>query len=168
MGFEIERKFLVISEAWREHAAVGRKIRQGYLARDANTVRVRRTEDHAVLTVKGPRSGVSRREHEYEIPLAEADQLLAHLCLKPLIDKTRFEVVVGNHVWEIDVYGGVNHGLILAEIELDAEDEHFARPTWLGAEVSGDPRYGFQGLSRSGSQADALGEGVRSFAPAPL
>jgi len=167
MGVEIERKFLVISETWRDHASAGRKIRQGYLAREDNTVRVRRTEDRAVLTVKGPRSGLSRREHEYEIPLAEADQLLAHLCLRPLIDKTRFEVVVADHVWEVDVYEGAHHGLVLAEVELDAEDEHFVRPIWLGAEVTGDPRYGFQGLSRFKSPAGASGEDVRSFAPAP-
>lgn len=167
MGVEIERKFLVISDTWRDHATAGRKIRQGYLARDGNTVRVRRTEDRGVLTVKGPRSGLSRREHEYEIPLAEADQLLAHLCLRPLIDKTRFEVVVADHVWEVDVYDGVHHGLVLAEIELDAEDELFVRPIWLGAEVTGDPRYGFQGLSRSRSQGGVSGEAVRSFAPSP-
>jgi adenylate cyclase len=168
MGVEIERKFLVISNAWRDHASVGQRIRQGYLARDGNTVRVRRTEDRAVLTVKGPRSGLSRREHEYEIPLAEADELLAHLCLWPLIDKTRFEVVVADHVWEVDVYDGVHDSLVLAEIELDAEGEHFVRPIWLGAEVSGDPRYGFQGLSRAGSQGNASDVEVRSFAPAPL
>lgn len=167
MGVEIERKFLVVGETWRDHASAGRKIRQGYLARDGNTVRVRRTEDRAVLTVKGPRSGFSRREHEYEIPLAEADQLLAHLCLKPLIDKTRFEVVVADHVWEIDVYEGVHHGLVLAEVELDAEEEHFVRPVWLGSEVSGDPRYGFQGLSRVGSRGEVSSQEARSFAPTP-
>jgi len=76
MDVEIERKFLVISQTWRDHASPGRKIRQGYLARDGNTVRVRRTAEHAVLTVKGPRCGLSRREHEYEIPLAEASSWL--------------------------------------------------------------------------------------------
>lgn len=165
MGVEIERKFLVISETWRDHATAGRKIRQGYLARDGNTVRVRRTEDRAILTIKGPRSGFSRREHEYEIPLAEADQLLTHLCLRPLIDKTRFEVVVADHVWEVDVYNGAHHGLVLAEIELDAEDELFVRPIWLGAEVTGDPHYGFQGLSRSETLRGVSGEEARSFAP---
>lgn len=167
MGVEIERKFLVANEAWRDHATPGRKIRQGYLAREGNTVRVRRDADRAVLTVKGPRSGLSRREHEYDIPLAEADQLLAHLCLSPLIDKTRFEVVVADHVWEIDVYEGLHAGLVLAEVELDAEDEHFVRPIWLGAEVTGDPLYGFQGLSRVRAQWDASGEDIRSFAPPP-
>lgn len=168
MGVEIERKFLVISQAWRDHASPGKKIRRGYLARDGNTVRARRTAERAVLTVKGPRRGLSRRKHEYEIPLTEADQFLAHLCLKPLINKTRFEVVVADHVWKIDVYEGPRHGLVLAEVELDAEDEPFDRPFWLGAEVTGDPRYGFQELSRSRAQRDASGENVRSFAPAPL
>lgn len=120
-----------------------------------------------VLTVKGPRSGLSRCEHEYEIPLAEADELLADLCLRPLIHNTRFEVVVAGHVWEIDVYQGVHRGLVLAEVELDAEDEPFVRPIWLGAEVTGDPRYGFQGLSRTGLQWATPGEDVRSFAPVP-
>jgi adenylate cyclase len=92
------------------------------------------------LTVKGESVGVSRPEFEYEIPVEEA-RLMMGLCEQPIIDKTRYEVVHEGHLWEIDVFAGENEGLVVAEIELEAEGEVFARPDWLGEEVSDDPRF---------------------------
>lgn len=141
MSMEIERKFLVRGIAWKTGIA-GTRIRQGYLslARE-RTVRIRATEDEAWLTIKGLTRGISRVEYEYAIPPADARHLLDELCLQPLIDKTRYAVRHGGHLWEIDEFHGANQGLIVAEIELGSEAEFFERPPWLGDEVSGDPRY---------------------------
>jgi len=137
---EIERKFLVTGDAWR-HGARGRPIRQGYLARTRRgVVRVRSYGDRGFLTVKSERSGFTRNEYEYEIPLVHAEEMLT-LCEGALIEKTRYRVAHRGHTWEIDVFGGANTGLVVAEIELAAEDEPFARPAWLGAEVTADRRY---------------------------
>ncbi len=149
MGIEIERKFLTASDAWRA-GAQGRRYRQGYLAADPGcTVRVRVVDDEAWLTIKGPTQGLSRSEFEYPIPVADAVDLLASLCQQPVIDKTRYRIVHGHHVWEIDEFHGANAGLVIAEIELASESEAFARPAWLGAEVSADPRYFNSNLARS-------------------
>lgn len=138
MGVEIERKFRVQSR-WRP-AAPGVFIDQGYLCLvPARTVRVRRTDAAAWLTVKGRNSGPSRAEFEYPIPLADADAMLA-LCVGR-IRKTRYREPLGAHVFEIDVFEGENQGLIVAEVELGAVDEPFERPVWLGPEVTDDPRY---------------------------
>lgn len=140
MGIEIERKFLVRDETWRAGAR-GVPFRQGYLSTHRErTVRVRREGDRAVLTIKGPSVGARRTELEYEIPVADADELLA-LCEQPLIEKTRYRVPVGAHVFEVDEFHGVNAGLVLAEVELADEAERFERPAWLGEEVTDDPRY---------------------------
>jgi adenylate cyclase len=140
MGQEIERKFLVKGIAWRNGDGVS--IRQGYLHNEVDgTVRVRTKGEHAYLTVKGSTSGITRLEFEYEIPLEEADQILDELCQKPLIEKTRYEVHVGRFKWEIDEFLGENAGLVVAEVELEDEDQEFPRPDWLGEEVSGDFRY---------------------------
>lgn len=139
MATEIERKFLVVGDAWRQGAGI--RYVQGYLNRDkARTVRVRIAGGQGFLTVKGPNRGAVRSEFEYPIPLADAEGLLA-LCDGPLIDKLRYRIPLGNHVWEVDEFLGDNAGLIVAEIELGHEDESFARPDWLGKEVTGDPRY---------------------------
>lgn len=143
MATEIERKFLVASDAWRHHPQSdgGRRLVQGYLSRDpARTVRVRVAGEQAWLTIKGASQGASRAEFEYPIPLADAQALLA-LCEQPLIDKTRHTLTVGGTVWEVDEFHGDNAGLVLAELELTAEDQPFARPDWLGEEVTHDPRY---------------------------
>ena len=143
MGTEIERKFLMASgagDAWRA-GATSRRLIQGYLSRDPErTVRVRIDEASAFLTIKGKSSGATRAEFEYPIPLADAELLLP-LCLSPLIDKTRHVVMHEGHRWEIDEFFGDNAPLIVAELELSSEDEPFARPPWLGAEVTDDPRY---------------------------
>jgi adenylate cyclase len=149
MSMEIERKFLVRGDAWRT-GADGTRIRQGYLslARE-RTVRIRATEKQAWLTIKGVTRGISRVEFEYAIPAADAQHLLDELCLQPLIEKTRYAVRYGGHLWDIDEFHGANQGLIVAEIELGSETEVFERPPWLGDEVSGDPRYFNSSLVRN-------------------
>ncbi|WP_343699002.1 CYTH domain-containing protein [Caulobacter sp.] len=160
MHLEIERKFLVASERWREAADSGVLIRQGYLARGRASVRVRLLGDRAFLAIKGPRRGLTRHEFEYEIPWGEAELMLADYAAAPMVEKTRFEVAHGRHVWEVDVYGGALTGLVLAEIELDREDEAFERPAWLGAEVSGDARFSWEGLARRAAGQASIGAPV--------
>lgn len=139
---EIERKFLVVGP-FRAHAGKQTRIVQGYLCSvPERTVRVRIKGALGFLTIKGigNASGASRYEWEREIPLAEAEQLLA-LCEPGVIDKTRYLVTVGRHTFEVDEFHGDNEGLVVAELELASEDEAFPRPEWLGVEVTGDPRY---------------------------
>jgi adenylate cyclase len=139
MGVEIERKFLVQGDGWK--TSTGVLYRQGYLNRDKNrTVRVRMAGDAAFLTIKGVSVGATRAEFEYPIPMADAEGLLA-LCAGPLVEKTRHLVRVGDTLWEVDEFAGENAGLVVAEVELTAEDQPFARPDWLGAEVTHDARY---------------------------
>jgi CYTH domain-containing protein len=141
MASEIERKFLVNRELWPAQDK-GVLYRQGYLSVERErTVRVRIAGRHAFITIKGETRGVERLEFEYEIPVADATVMLDQLCLRPLIEKTRFKVDVGGHVWEVDEFHGDNEGLLLAEIELAASDQKFEMPPWAGTEVSGDPRY---------------------------
>ena len=143
MGREIERKFLVRDTSVLEGVS-GIEIRQGYLSIDPErSVRVRRAGELAFVTIKGKTnaSGTSRSEFEYPIPPGDADVILDELARRPLIEKTRYRVQAGNRVWEIDVFGGVNAGLVVAEVELPAEDTRFALPAWADAEVTGDPRY---------------------------
>jgi len=139
MGIEIERKFLVVGDAWRAAPAV--PYAQGYLNRDKQrTVRVRVVQQQAWLTVKGANAGATRAEFEYPIPVADAEQLLA-LCDGPLVRKLRRVVVHAGAAWEIDEFQGDNAGLVVAEIELPSEDAPFEPPPWLGVEVTHDPRY---------------------------
>lgn len=140
---EIERKFLVLSDDFRTTAATTNRIVQGYLnSNPERTVRVRIKGAKGFLTVKGKgnESGTTRLEWEKEIALADAEQLLS-LCEKGIIDKIRYEVPFGKHVYEIDVFSGDNDGLIVAEIELSSEDETFEKPIWLGKEVTGEEKY---------------------------
>jgi len=140
MAQEIERKFLVTGDAWRTDN--GMLIRQGYLYSGLNgTFRVRTMGEHAYLTVKGRKVGISRLEFEYEIPLAEANEMLDKLCFKPLIEKVRHEVPMDGFIWEIDEFQGENAGLVVAEIELEDENQGFPKPGWVGREVSDDARY---------------------------
>jgi len=142
MGIEIEKKFLLRNDGWRAEADAGTAFRQGYLAgSDKASVRVRIEDENANINIKSATLGITRQEFEYPIPLEDAQNLLENLCEKPLIEKTRYHVRYVDHVWEIDVFEGENAGLVVAEIELDDEHEIFARPDWLGEEVSGDPRY---------------------------
>jgi adenylate cyclase len=142
MATEIERKFLLLDDGWRAAADAGTLMRQGYLiGAEQASVRVRIAGEHAHLNIKSATLGVHRQEYEYEIPLADANEILDSLCEGPLIEKTRYHVHHGDHTWEIDVFCGDNEGLVVAEIELDTAAEDFARPPWLGQEVSDDPRY---------------------------
>lgn len=147
MGQEIERKFLVVRELW-EPKGEGVRIAQGYLNADPErTVRVRVKGNMGYLTVKGKNEGIARKEFEYEIPLEDAEEMLK-LCALPIIEKRRFREKVEGHTWEVDAFSGDNRGLLLAEIELQEENESFKRPEWLGREVSEDPRYYNSNLSR--------------------
>jgi adenylate cyclase len=140
---EIERKFLVKSEDFKEQAFAQNKIAQGYLSSvPERTVRVRIKGEKGFITIKGisQQGGMSRFEWENEIPLDEAQELLK-LCEKGKIEKTRFEIKSGKHIIEVDEFYGENEGLIMAEIELTSEEETFERPEWLGEEVTNDTRY---------------------------
>lgn len=142
-GLEIERKFLVVNESYKELATSSTHIKQGYICSDrGRTVRVRIRGHQAFLTIKGPSfdNGLSRYEFEKEITLDEAEHLF-RLCGPGVIDKTRYLVPVGNHVFEVDEFYGDNEGLVVAEVELSSGDEVFERPTFLGIEVTGDRRY---------------------------
>ena len=140
---EIERKFLVSAVGYREDATSHIRILQGFLSTDPErTVRVRCIGNHGFMTVKGRTfdQGTSRPEWEYEIPLQEAEELLA-LCLPTPVEKVRYQVPCGGHTFEVDEFLGANLGLVLAEVELQEKQEEFTRPSWLGQEVTGDPRY---------------------------
>lgn len=140
MPKEIERKFLVTDDSWR--SAPGVKYRQGYLSRSENrSVRIRTTPQKAFLTIKGTSTGITRLEFEYEIPIGEANEILDSMCLKPLIEKTRHRIDFEGFTWEVDEFHGYNDGLVVAEIELESEDQKFSKPKWIGEEVTGDSRY---------------------------
>jgi adenylate cyclase len=149
MGREIERKFLLQSEAWRDAITDSVQLIQGYLSRSDNTaIRVRISGETAELNIKHTLDGIHRLEYEYPIPLDDARELLERVALRPLIDKTRHHVMHAGHLWEIDEFHRENAGLIVAEVELTGVDEAFERPAWLGEEVSDDPRYYNSNLSR--------------------
>lgn len=140
MASEIERKFLVTGDAWRD-GSPGLRMAQGYLSLDPDrTVRVRLAGENAWLTVKGRTQGITRAEFETSIPPADAAELLK-MCLPSVIDKTRHRVDFGGHVWEVDVFHGANEGLVIAEVELTDESVLPELPPWVGAEVSSDVRY---------------------------
>jgi len=139
MPKEIERKFLVKSDMWRQ-SAEGVPYVQAYIEADC-TVRIRLVGNDGFITLKGRPTGLTRSEFEYAIPAEDAKAMITELCKNPYIEKTRYKVVHANHVWEIDEFHGDNTGLIVAEIELSEEKEAFAKPDWLGAEVTDDGRY---------------------------
>lgn len=140
MPKEIERKFLVKEDSWRQ-LAEGSLYRQGYISSQNATVRVRIVGNQGYLTIKGPTVNYSRSEFEYLIPLADAQEMLDTLCVRPLIEKTRYKINVGDLVWEVDEFAGSNQGLILAEVELTDESQQIELPNWIGEEVSGNPKY---------------------------
>lgn len=142
VALEIERKFLIEDDSWRMAVRRSRELKQGYLQLEGKaSVRVRVAGGTASLTIKSGTSGVARTEFEYPIPLADAELMLASLCVGTAIVKVRHHVPHAGHDWEIDEFAGDNTGLVLAELELNDVDEVFARPAWLGVEVSEDPRY---------------------------
>jgi adenylate cyclase len=143
MPQEIERKFLVVSNSYKTQSYRQTHIIQGYLSNsDKSTVRIRICDDKAFLTIKGKSnsSGTSRYEWEKEIAIAEAEELLL-LCNDIVIEKDRYEVTTGDHMYEVDEFLGDNIGLVVAEIELKNESESFFKPDWLGKEVTGDKRF---------------------------
>lgn len=143
MPQEIERKFLVLNENYKTESVRSSRITQGYLSSGVRrSVRIRIKESTAFLTVKGETSssGLSRFEWEKEIALQDARELIK-ICEPGIIDKIRYEIPVGNHLFEVDEFLGLNAGLVIAEVELRQEDEPFERPGWLGIEVTGDVKY---------------------------
>ena len=148
---EIERKFLVTNTDFISESNSNNRIVQGYLNSDpSRTVRVRIKGEQGFLTIKGKgnASGTTRFEWEKEIDVAEAEALLL-LCEKGIIDKIRYEILVGKHTFEVDVFSGENQGLVMAEVELSEENEFFEKPKWLGNEVTGDKRYYNSYLSKN-------------------
>jgi len=141
MAKEIERKFLVKGDSWRQQAE-GKHISQAYLARGKDCVfRVRAYDDRAVLTIKGRRQGISGDEFEYEIPLPDARIMIKNYSEYNVVEKIRYLLKHDGHIWEIDEFLGENQGLTVAEIELSSESEKFTLPVWAGEEVSLDERY---------------------------
>jgi adenylate cyclase len=141
MAREIERKFLLRDNTWRGQDG-GKRYRQGYLSTvKERTVRVRTAGDKGFITVKGITVGATRSEYEYEIPFADANEMLDRLCERPLVEKVRYRIAHGGLVWEIDEFEGDNRGLITAEVELKDEHQPVTFPGWVGQEVTGDPRY---------------------------
>jgi len=141
MGIEIERKFLVKGDQWR-NLGKGKVYRQGYFPTAGNcTIRVRIVGENAFLTIKGKTIGNTRSEYEYPIGLIDAQEMLDHLCDRPLIEKIRYEICINNLTWEVDEFTGENQGLIVAEIELKSEDQKIEIPAWIGEEVSGQAQY---------------------------
>lgn len=155
---EIEKKFLV-NDKWHAPAVGGAHYRQGYLAESGATTRVRIIEEGGVqkafLTIKGKTVGISRPEFEYEIPVKDAEEMLM-MALYPEIEKIRYKINVGGKIWEVDEFLGVHKGLIIAEIELQSEDEGYELPEWAGEEVSLDRSYSNAALSRRAAQIIAL------------
>ena len=142
MAKEIERKFLLLNEDWRSEVASSCHYAQGYLSSsDKVSIRIRTSGEKAYLNFKSATLGITRTEYEYEVPLADADDMLTNFCGGPLIEKVRYFVKRGDHTWEIDVFEGDNVGLVVAEIELKDENEAFDKPVWIGEEVSDDARY---------------------------
>ncbi|MBQ2050767.1 MAG: CYTH domain-containing protein [Paludibacteraceae bacterium] len=148
MPKEIERKFLVVSDDYK--SSPRKYYKQGYLSVEPDkTVRVRVVGDKGFLTVKGRNNGISRAEYEYEIPAADANDMLDNLVKTGVIEKWRYVCVVDGKKWEVDEFLGDNAGLVVAEIELQSEDEPFTKPAWAGDEVSGDARYYNSSLSQN-------------------
>ncbi|WP_085885852.1 CYTH domain-containing protein [Oceanibacterium hippocampi] len=141
-NIEIERKFLVAGDGWRSLADSGTVISQGYLAEQGTlSIRIRRYGERGILTIKKGQDARRRMEFEYDVPLAEAEQMLQELCPSPPLSKTRYRVPHDGRTWEVDVFHGVNEGLVMAEIEFGEGEEIGALPDWAGREVTDDRRY---------------------------
>ncbi len=141
MAFEIEHKYLVKNDSFKELASSFSHILQGYLCKEPErTVRVRIKDKKGFLTVKGKNIGSIREEFEYEVPYADAEKMLK-MCLPPILDKTRYVVPFEGHLWEVDEFGGVRQGLVTAEIELSSKEEEYVIPGFVGENVTGNPLY---------------------------
>jgi CYTH domain-containing protein len=139
MGVEIERKFLVKSDRWRD-LAPGTLYRQGYIPSE-HTVRVRIAGDRGFITIKGKTEGIARSEFEYPIPIEDANQMLDTLCQPPLVEKYRHKIELNGLIWEVDEFLGENQGLVMAEVELQDANQSIVLPDWIGEDVSHDSRY---------------------------
>jgi adenylate cyclase len=148
MPTEIERKFLVDREKWNSlNKPKGNMYKQGYILNEQKrTVRIRVTPDAAYITLKGASAGISRSEYEYTIPITEGNEILENFATST-VEKIRYNIVFASQLWVVDVFAGDNYGLIVAEIELESEDEPFEKPDWVGAEVSHESRYSNASLS---------------------
>jgi len=141
MGIEIEKKFLVKGTDWKNLAG-GIIYRQAYLStKKESVVRVRTVEKKGYLTIKGLNFGASRVEYEYEIPIIDANEMLNNLCNKSIIEKKRYSIIFEGLVWEVDEFLGANKGLIIAEVELSNENQEIKKPTWIGREVTSEPKF---------------------------
>ena len=148
MGVEIERKFIVINDGWKNQEP-GSSISQGYLSTSMDrVVRVRVINEDAYLTVKSSIDGLVRNEWEYPIPVDDAKIMLKNLCIQPIIEKVRYRILHAGMMWDLDVFSGENEGLIIAEIELESENQPFDVPAWAGKEVTDKPRYYNNNLAR--------------------
>lgn len=148
MGLEIERKFLVNNDAYKSSSGV--HIQQGYLlGSEEMSIRIRIMEDAACLAIKGSTISATRQEFEYPIPITDAREMINDLCEEPLIDKHRYVVDYKGNTWDVDEFHGPNEGLVIAEIELESEDQSFEKPEWIGEEVTGDERYYNMNLVRN-------------------
>ena len=142
MATEIERKFLVTNDSWRQQVTQKMTLKQGYFgAAKKASIRIRVSGDTANINIKSATLDIVRKEYEVPIPLDDAEEMLNDLCERPIIEKVRYHVPIGKHVWEIDEFSGDNQGLLVAEIELSTPDEDFEKPDWLGDDVSLDERY---------------------------
>jgi adenylate cyclase len=143
MALEIERKFRVSNDGWRERAASGIRHRQGYFPLEKHfALRIRVAGDQGFLTIKGPAEGrFTWKEFHSEIPKEDAEEILSNLCDRPPVEKTRYRVNEDGMIWEVDVFAGANEGLVVAEIEIEKESQSFPQPPWLGNEVTQDQRY---------------------------
>ena len=142
MGVEIERKFLLRNNDWQNKNLAGTRYVQGYLPSGGGIgTRIRIAGNKGILTIKTPVKGISRSEFEYEIPLEDARIMLHTLCAKPLISKVRYKIEYRSFIWEVDVFDGDNAGLIVAEVELESENQSVELPEWIGTEVTGDMKY---------------------------
>lgn len=149
MAIEIEHKFLLANNSWRDFVNRSVVYKQGYLTSNSNSsIRVRIGDNQAWLNIKSATIGTQRHEYEYAIPVQDADEIITNLCRKPLIEKVRHFVINEELTWEIDEFTGVNRGLIVAEIELSDANQVFAKPAWVGEEVTHDLRYYNNNLSK--------------------
>jgi adenylate cyclase len=150
MAVEIERKFLVVGEAWRELADAGRQVTQAYLSdSEKSSIRIRIIDGkRAFLSIKSGYRGITRDEFEYEIPVRDAEEMLA-LRQSGIVDKIRHHLLIAGVVWEVDVFSGENAGLVIAEVELEDENQKLTLPSWIGQEVTGDLRYQNSMLAKS-------------------
>ena len=142
MAIEIERKYLVVNDKWKSSVESEAAMKQAYLATVENaSILVRVAKGKAYLNIKSSTLGIRRSEYEYEIPLQDGEEMLANLTSGSVIDKVRYKVRCGEHIWDLDLFHGDNTGLVVAEVELTSEDEDFEVPLWVREEVSGDPKY---------------------------